>query len=97
MLWTVKQRNKIVSVHGIKAYSGCAGMATLNLHGHYMKESGQLHASAALLHRKECRQGEAMAPEPVWTFGRREMSLYSCRDVNPGSTTPWYHYTNFTS
>lgn len=38
-----------------------------------------------------------MAPEPVWTLRRREMSLYSCRDVKPGAPTPWYYYTDCTS
>jgi hypothetical protein len=64
----------------MKAYRGCRGMATLNLHGHYMEESGKLHASAPLLHMKERRYtlaGRGIGPRTsVDDSKKRNVSLF---------------------
>jgi len=84
----------------MKAYRGCRGMTRLILHRQCMEESGRPHASAALFHRKERRYtlaGRGIGPRASVELRRREMSIYSCRDVKPGSPTPWYYYTDCTS
>jgi hypothetical protein len=63
-----------------------------------MEVSGQLHAPAALFPGRtpvSIAKEAGWAPQPVWTFRRREISLVLVRNPTPGSSgLQSSHYTD---